>query len=985
MALKPVVIQLEATGGGEVQATINGVAVSLGTIGDAAQDAAGGINQASQAANNMSGRGPSEVADAMGDAGDAASGAAKQFDAATARLEAMHAGAERMQAVGDKLKNIGAAGLELSANLASVAEEGNAIEQRLESILKAQGRAGELDAQNEIVQDVTVRGHFDDDDPLREATVLLDSFSVSTEHMSILLEDAARQARTMGTDVQSVAQQLGAAYNSGDVGGLKESGVTVSDEDIERIKEAYELSTKLGQQKFVEILSPAIRANTVALEDSLTATQAAANDAARALDDFQTNIGTGSANAQANVTALGGELLGLIALSPEQQEAAGGLLFYGSYALQAIGSVLSLGGQVAAMAIQWKLAKGVQAIASLEAGAAATVEAGAVGTAGAASAAGGAAAGVGSVGFGALAVSIWAAVAPLLILVAVALAAAAAIYALDKAMNAQEDADLAKNLDVGEQKDREFYDKQLERRKAGKSSVVNAGESYDDYRRRMGRGQEDSELENVGDRRSHGGPDGDSSGGAVDMNALQKMITDAKAGGGASGAAQVPTIGGAAVPVSGMSAIGAAGASVTNAQTGAVAEAQADVDQLTAEIQQLQDAKRSAKKKEKEAIQEQIILKQRDLKRAREELKAAKEQDKDAQKRADKAAKSANDIEKIEAGAGIDGEIAALQTQLDAAKEAKDSKRVESLTLQIAMAKAARDRDAALMDAALILDADERDAATRTAKARFEATRQAATRDAAKAGKDVFDARTKELMAIEDRGETRLQKIDLKGKFAEQIGDLEDKLSEARDAKDAAQIEALTLQIDMAKAEQSRQEALIDAAGIKDRVERGYTLDAIKAEFDNAASAARRAARRARRDAEKTDEKGQGKDGQSIHDAAIRSQLAMMRSGQFAAPVNALGSGINYGDRFAEADALRPDYAAAMAPMDWSAMNRRSEQRNGSNPQRSGGGKRSAEFEVEAESYRQNGRGEIEVTLKGGVITIPNQGIGQLRGRTRRR
>lgn len=150
-------------------------------------------------------------------------------------------------------------------------------------------------------------------------------------------------------------------------------------------------------------------------------------------------------------------------------------------------------------------------------------------------------------------------------------------------------------------------------------------------------------------------------------------------------------------------------------------------------------------------------------------------------------------------------------------------------------------------------------------------------------------------------------------------------------------------------------------------------------EFENAARAARRAAKRARRDAEKS-EKGKG-----TGDAAIRAQFAMMNAarpniGGFAA----LGANFNAnaGDRFAEADALRPNYTAPAVGFD-GYPRAPQQQRDGGNAGE--GAARNTEFQVEAESYRQNGRGDIEVQLKGGVITIPNQGIGSLRGRTGRR
>jgi hypothetical protein len=386
---------------------------------------------------------------------------------------------------------VGAGGIALSRELQKTYQEGAAVEARLESILKAQNRLGDLGAQNDIVQNVTVKGHFADDDEIRNGAVLLDSFSVKTAHMTELLEDAARQARTMGTDVGSVAEQLGKAYNTGQVANLAKSGVTLDPADIEKVNAAYARSAAEGQALFVEIVGAAIRNNTVDLSDSLTATQAQANDAARAMDDIQTAAGEGAANAQANIDGLKNSLIGMVAVNPELAKGAGSLLTYGAYAATGIGSLIAFGAQIgqlflgvqalnAAKALKAEAeaidaaatsantgatvantgasvaATGAQAAQTVatEADAVATTElavaegAAAVGAgaeavaavtaAGATGTAGVAAAGA-ATGFWAMAAGVWAVIAPFAVLIGVALAAAAAIAIAAYSWNVNKD------------------------------------------------------------------------------------------------------------------------------------------------------------------------------------------------------------------------------------------------------------------------------------------------------------------------------------------------------------------------------------------------------------------------------------------------------------------------------------------------------------------------------------------------------------------
>lgn len=786
MPIKPLVVRILSEGTVRAQADIR-------AVGDAGKDAATGLDAASKAASSLKSDLQGVAAD-FRRVGDSVPGA-KLLDGLTSGLGnvrgqigdvkaamdelrnagdggpqgvdvgLLQKGAESAEALSGKLEGvrnagiavaaIGVGGIALSKALADTAEEGNAVEARLESILKAQGRLGDLDAQNEIVQNVTVKGSFADDDEIRNGAVLLDSFSVKTAHMSELLEDAARQARTMGSDVASVAQQLGTAYNSGQVGMLKKSGITVSDEELQRIENAYAISQKMGQQAFVDVLGPAIRNNTAALEDSLTASQAAANDAARAVDDFQTSAGTGAARARAEIAGIGGELLGIINKGPKLQETAGYLGTYGSYALAGVGSLVALGAQLGQLFIGYqslKAAKALDAIATntstaatatntgaqvVNAGAsvanagAASVRAGATGAASAAASANTTATDLNT------AAQVRARIATLGVYAGIGLIGTAAAATVGYVAHS-----IAQHIGWID-KEQTFLDRlsagwerlkgimggtkvewgqnekdlaaEIEKVKAANATAVLKGTKT------QGQATKDNLSEEIKLREVFAREQlriGDTK----NMTANQERAAQLRQQQNAGQMALTPPAIPDAAPTPATSA-----SDVTSSAPGATPNAPmvagADKDPYADQIRALQRRKRDLKGKEnaaaRDALQSSIDSLQdsqrawkeahaAEVKAGKESTVEAKEATRKAKQEATEDARDNANLQKIRLDNRADSQIAALEAQLSAAKEAKDAKKVEALTVQIGLAKAQEAREAALIDASLESDASHK-------------------------------------------------------------------------------------------------------------------------------------------------------------------------------------------------------------------------------------------------------------------------------------
>lgn len=713
--------------------------------------------------------------DAGGAAGEGAPDAAELKDslsAAADKAQELSDRAEGIRNVGLAVAGAGAAGIALSESFREAYEEGQGMEQRLESILKQQGRFGDLDTLNEGIGSVTERGHFDDDDSLRDATIKLLSFNTATKDTNQLLEMSARQARTMGMEVGQVAEQLGKAYNTGQVSMLKKSGVTVSDDDIERIKEAYALSQELGQQKFMEVIGPAITKNTVALEDSLTGTKAAANDAARAMDDFQTNVGEGAASANQHIQILKGSILSIPNASPELEKTAGYVFTIGSYAVAGIGSIVAFGAQIAQLVIAWNLhtaaqaasaaaadtstvAQGTNAAATTAAGAAATGDAAAQDTLAASQAAAAATADAQAVsttaaatatraaGVAALGTAVsFAAIGTALVAVGVGLGTLVTeglrrigvidqeVSALDRLSNAwarikqaaggenaswnQNQADMGTEIaKVKAANAKAVLDGSKTQEEADKNNLSEEIRIRTEFARTaMREGDAEHLVENQE---------------AAARLQQQQQAQESVAQTLASTSSASPVVAAGIVPGVGLPIGAASGAS----------SAPGAADAIQAQIDGLQSQLRAAKGKKNAALRAQL---QDQLAALRIQMRGAKDSDREtakAQKLAEKEQrqdeKDAIMLKKLDADIAADEKIDALQEQLDKAKENADAAKVRSITLQIEQLEARKDFDEAMIEAGGADDAGHRQALESAARKRFDAAGRRAERTADKA------------------------------------------------------------------------------------------------------------------------------------------------------------------------------------------------------------------------------------------------------------
>ena len=686
MSALDVLIRLSATGGDDVQAALRGVStasqaltdnikntgVSVADLrkqmtdtGETLQGAIRSLNLTGQAATDAANafrKAANDERASIGELKSAVSEEASTVKAAKAQeVEATQAAAaaqakaatdyranlSAVRNAGVAISAVGVGGMMLEQKMIDASVAAYGVEKRLESILRVQGRLNAAPALEAKINQTTEEGHFAKPDEIRNATVLLASYSMQTEHIKTLLPDVARQARTMGLSLDEVANQFGKAYGSGNVGMLRRAGVALTATEIAGVKAAYGISQANGQMEFMKAVTAAVERNSVALGDSLSRTQTAANDMAREGNVAMKQMGVGAGEAQSEVYGVLVAILKVTNASPGLEHAAGYLGYFVSGGMTAVGALMSVGSQIALLSLSMSAA-GVTAGSMWT-----TMTAGAV-TAGAA---------------------IWAAMAPVLAVVAaiaaVAIVAAAAMYALDKVVHGSEDKALSDNIAAGEGKDDESLALLNKMRAKHGLPPISKAESG------VSAGSDDG---------SDMTPDG-----------LKSQLTNAMSL--AKSPSAMPSATGAAgtsVATGGESDIEGLEDQVAEHKKGFDANSASNRLRLTRRAERHEkEGQRALAKADREKLKEQKAA-DRDAKKAQHE--AAREQK--LQSRDNLA------ITKAENQANTEDQIANLEEQLEKAHDGKNAAAVRSLTLQIETARASQKYDDEMAQAAQTQNGD---------------------------------------------------------------------------------------------------------------------------------------------------------------------------------------------------------------------------------------------------------------------------------------
>ena len=833
----------------------------------------------------------------------------RKIEMARERTAALQKTLGGLRMAGVAMAAAGTGGILLSRKLQGMAEEDIGDTKQMEAMLQKRGYGDQIESMKKWVAKQTADADLPDDEPIKKATSQLLSFGMSPDRIKALMPGIVGQARLNsrrngGTEVmdeiQDVAKRVGTGYSTGNAGQLRRSAITLSKSDLDYIKAG---NTELEKQdRLFEKVKESLDKYALGMSDGLTDAAKSANALSRQMDTLTTNVGDGAQQAQMGINSIAISITKMANLSPEIEKAGGKWFTYGSYALGAAGSVLSIGAQ-AGMSLIALQAMGVDSAAVF-----AFMRVGALSTAA-------------SVGL--IAVAALAAVA------AIALAIYSWEINKDRILNPtssttdkrdynqkQEDVHKAlaidrvsRSTDGLSKRDRYVVLQATGNAYAqlgGDDNADRANAAYGearDLRKELGRRYTtatspeakkllaDLKALKAGANRSSQYDKGDFQGYKTDDGVASKAADIKK---------QIDALSqGASVPVGSPAAMGAAG----GASVGKTSLDVAENDPYADQIRQLQRQKRDLKGKENAAAR------------------------------------------------------AALQTQIDGLQD----KQREWKGAHAQSLKEKRAQESA-----------RKKASTAAARAETLAQRERDKQDAS-------DNNDSEMLA----------KIDVAAKYEAQIGALEDQLDAARDEQNAAKVRALTLQIERAKAMQKYEEETLEASFEKNDAHKAALEAAAKKHFDNAVAASQRIANNAAgdvekdlaRDADRALKKGQKKgvkDGSDseMSDDAIRAQMANLRSGGGSSIItSALGANINYGDRFAESDRLRPRYSGA--PLhSFQSYNRTPEQKldiGAFGVPEVAGGKRNLKARIK--SMRQNAAGKVLVQFE--EIAFPYMGLSE--------
>ena len=357
MALRPIIISIK--GNYEGKGAVQEAKDDLKGVEDAAKGASKGIGASASDANKLKGE-LNEVSGEFRKVGesvpggkmmasmmDGISGAkANVSDLRAAMTELRNAGDGGSQAVDVGLLNrgadaaanlsdqlgqvrnvgigiaaVGTAGVMVSRNLEGAAEEDIRHRLQMEEMLQKRGQGDKIEQANQFVAKISYDAALPDDEPVKVATAQMLSFGMTLEQIEAAMPGLIGQSRLMGTSIESVGQQFGKSFASGNVGMLKRAGVTLSEHDVDYVKEASTEAEK--QSRLFEVVQKSLQQYALSMTGGMNAAQISINHAALEMDAFTTNVGQGAQDAHALLETMVSPLIHITNASPGLQRAAG--------------------------------------------------------------------------------------------------------------------------------------------------------------------------------------------------------------------------------------------------------------------------------------------------------------------------------------------------------------------------------------------------------------------------------------------------------------------------------------------------------------------------------------------------------------------------------------------------------------------------------------------------------------------------------------
>ena len=278
----------------------------------------------------------------------------ESLDESSNRVSGLVSNLEKVRNAGMGMTAVGLGGIALSHSLADGATSAQGDADKMRAMLEKTNQGGRFDEMDKFASKIAWDAGLDDDDQIRRVTAGLLGFGMTADHIKQIMPGLIGQSRLYDQSLESMAMTIGKAYGKGDAGALTDIGVTLGDADKKRLADVKDSSEDVRKAEMMRALLASFNDYALGLTEGLGAAELQANRTALALGDIQDAFGQGAAEAETSVNSIVGNILKLASASEDVQKSAGYWLTYGSYALAAGGTVLTVGSQAALTAASLK-------------------------------------------------------------------------------------------------------------------------------------------------------------------------------------------------------------------------------------------------------------------------------------------------------------------------------------------------------------------------------------------------------------------------------------------------------------------------------------------------------------------------------------------------------------------------------------------------------------------------------------------------------
>ena len=246
------------------------------------------------------------------------------------------------------------------------ATEGARADEMLKAMMGKRGEGAKFDEASDFFSKLSLDAAMTDDDPLKLAAAGLSGFGMDAERVKGIMAGLIGQTRLYNNgladtaSLTSTAEAIGRAYGKGDVSGLTRIGITLTDEQIAKIKELKDAGASQAQRQtaMYEILKSSFDQYALSMTEGMSQAEVKANRLQNRLDGIQSTFGEGVNNARSGLMDRVSGMMGGLEDKPELVSAAGTLSGYAQMAGSVIGPTLQAAGSVAQLVSGWKALRG---------------------------------------------------------------------------------------------------------------------------------------------------------------------------------------------------------------------------------------------------------------------------------------------------------------------------------------------------------------------------------------------------------------------------------------------------------------------------------------------------------------------------------------------------------------------------------------------------------------------------------------------------